>query len=122
MKRYDQLSPAVKSALLPGPQRAAVDRVNTVIKDMTKAGVLQAGGDTSPYVGAYLLMGALLHASPKALLTIAAASSKTEQLSKMLTNQSVIDYVSGVNKIPATLTTKTFNALANTLRTMPAEE
>jgi hypothetical protein len=120
--KYEQLTPTVRSSLLPGEQGKATAKLVDTIKGMDKAGVFGGNKDSSPYLGAYILMGALLHANPKAVLTVALASSKSEQIAKMLTNPGVIDYVAGVNKIPQQQATALLNSFANTMKTMQSEE
>jgi len=120
--KYEQLTPTVRSSLLPGEQGKATAKLVDTIKGMDKAGVFGGNKDSSPYLGAYILMGALLHANPKAVLTVALASSKSEKIAKMMTNPEVINYVSGVNKLPAETTTKLLNSFANTMKTMQSEE
>lgn len=120
--KYEQLTPTVRSALLPGEQGKATAKLVETIKGMDKAGVFGGNKDSSPYLGAYILMGALLHANPKAILTVAFASSKSEKIAKMLTNPEVVDYVSGVNKIPKQQATALLNSFANTMKTVQSEE
>lgn len=120
--KYEQLTPTVRSALLPGEQGKATAKLVDTIKGMDKAGVFGGNKDSSPYLGAYILMGALLHANPKAVLTVAFASSKSEKIAKMLTNPEVVDYVSGVNKIPQQQATALLNSFANTMKTVQSEE
>lgn len=123
LKNYQQLSPMVKSALLPGPQRAAMDRLTRVIGDMEKAGTITTGAqNNAPYIGAYIMLGALLHAHPKALVTAAFASSKSESIAKMLTNKNVVDYVASVNKMPAENAAIALQSFAAAMKTTQPEE
>lgn len=107
--KYKTLSPGVKSALLPGEKKAAVERLSKVIDNMHKSGSL-GSTDNASFMGAYLIMGALLHAHPKAILTAAFASSKSEKLAKILTDPAVIDHISGVNGVPKTQAQAAVNA------------
>ena len=122
MANYDKLSPMVKAAILPAAQRPAMEKLMGVIRNLDKAGTLGQAKDSTPYLGAYMLMGALLHAHPKALLTVAFASSKSEKLGKMLTDPKIIDHISGVNKVPVEQATIALQALASTMKTLPTGE
>ena len=112
VEKYSSLSPVVRGTLLPGQQGVAAGKLVKVIKDMDKSGTLGAGVDQSPQFGAYMLMGALLHAHPKALLTVGLASSKSEHLAKLLSDPAVIDHVSGVNNLPRSQVAAALNAYA----------
>ena len=122
VENYKSLSPMVKSALFPGEQGRAVKRLTTVIGDLEKGGMIGGSKDSTPYLGAYMLMGALLHAHPKALITVAVASSKSEKLAEMLVNPKVIEHVSGVNKVPVSQAAKLLQSLAQSLKTRQPEE
>jgi len=112
--KYRSLAPGVKSALLPGEKKAAVDRMVGIIDGMKKAGSI-GPTDQSSFMGAYMIMAALLHAHPKAILTAAFASSKSERLAKILTDPTVIDHVSGVNGIPKTEAATAIQAYVNAI-------
>lgn len=107
--KYKSLAPGVKSALLPGEKKAAVERLTKVIEGMQRGGTI-GPTDNASFMGAYLIMGALLHAHPKAILTAAFASSKSEKLAKILTDPAVIDHISGVNEVPKTEAAAMVNA------------
>ena len=117
VENYKSLSPMVKSAILPGQQGVAMKRLVSVIGSLEKGGMIGGSKDSTPYLGAYMLMGALLHAHPKALLTVAMASSKSEKLAQMLVDPKIIQHISGVNNIPADKAAVALQSLAQTLKT-----
>jgi hypothetical protein len=122
MQRYDNMPAMVRSALMPGKQRVAMDRLQTVIKDMDKAQMFDAPGSQSAYVGAYMIVGALLHAHPKALITMALASSKSENLARGLLNENFIRHIAGVNKVSVSEATVAMNSIANVIRNQKLAE
>lgn len=120
--RYKQLSPNVKSALLPEAQRPAIDRVMKVIDGLDRAGTLAGQSNQTSYLGAYMLVGALLHAHPKALMTILVSSSKTEKLAKALSDPRMIDHISGVNEVPKAQVTRALNAYVQAAKVIEDKE
>lgn len=115
-QRYKNLPPAVRGAVFPPEQRAAVDRLTRVIGDLERGGSLKSKTDNTPHVGAYIIMGALMHAHPQALMTVALASAKSEKLAQFLTNPKVIQHLAATNNMSATDAAKYVNAFADYMK------
>lgn len=120
--KYKSLSSNVKSALLPEQQRHAMDRLMRVIDSMEKGKTLQgqSGGESS--MGAYMIAGAILHAHPASLLTVALASGKSEQIAKLLTSEAVVNHIAGVNHVAPSQAATALNSFIQSVKTIQPED